>query len=250
MAMAMAPRIDVELKRYRKDYAHSYSFGVFPTLELLRFQTPQVLRVLASSRGLKNEGMLKIEATCRQHGIPFEVNDKLVDRLAPAENVYTIGVFWKYRQPLQQSAQHVVLVNPADMGNMGTIIRTMVGFDVPNLAIIRPGVDIFDPKVVRASMGAIFQLAFEYYDSFDLYRQAFQSHKLYPLMTNGRATLKEVRFERPFTLVFGNESSGLPDEFLEIGTSVRIPHSDRIDSLNLPVAVGIALYEAVGRFWA
>ena len=43
----------------------------------------------------------------------------------------------------------MVLVNPSDMGNMGTIIRTMLGFNYVNLAIIRPGVDVFDPRVIR-----------------------------------------------------------------------------------------------------
>ena len=165
--------------------------------------------------------------------------------MAPAENVYAVGVFGKYRCSLRGHADHVVLVNPSDMGNLGTIIRTMAGFEVADLAIVRPGVDIFDPRVVRASMGAIFQLAFEYYDTFDEYRRAFPDHHLYPFMTGGRVVLRDVRFERPFALVFGNESWGLPEEFLGVGTPVRIPHSPRIDSLSLPVAVGIGLYEAV-----
>ena len=53
----------------------------------------------------------------------------------------------------------------------------------------------------------------------------------------------EVCFESPFALVFGNESRGLPDAFLNVGTSVAIPHCGRVDSLNLAVAAAIALYE-------
>ena len=45
-----------------------------------------------------------------------------------------------------------------------------------------------------------------------------------------------------FALIFGNEASGLPEEFATYGTSVLIPHSDRIDSLNLSVAAGIGMY--------
>lgn len=59
------------------------------------------------------------------------------------------------------NANHVVLVNPGILGNMGTIIRTMLGFNYTNLAIIRPG-DVFDPRVVRASMGALFNINFEF----------------------------------------------------------------------------------------
>jgi TrmH family RNA methyltransferase len=63
-------------------------------------------------------------------------------------------------------------------------------------------------------------------------------------MTNGKTTLAEARFDAPYSLIFGNESAGLPDEYLAMGTSVSIPHNRRIDSLNLTIAVGVALYEA------
>jgi TrmH family RNA methyltransferase len=130
------------------------------------------------------------------------------------------------------------------MGNLGTIARTMVGFEVRNLALVRPAVDIFDPRVVRSSMGAVFKLAFQYFDAFSEYTSLF-SHNVYPFMTNGKANLDKTNFQEPFALVFGNESSGLTDEYQMVGTSVTIPYNSRdIDSLSLPVAVGIALYAA------
>lgn len=49
---------------------------------------------------------------------------------------------------------HVVLVNPSNAGNLGTIIRSCIGFGVEDIAIILPAVDLFDPKTIRASMGA------------------------------------------------------------------------------------------------
>jgi len=240
--------MDIRLKRYRKDFVHSYAFGVFPTLELLGYQPRQVIRVVADTRGADNAGVAKIRELCRRQGIPFEINDKVVERLAPMENCYAIGVFRKYALPLSDQHQHVVLVSPSDMGNLGTIARTMVGFGVHDLALIRPAVDIFDPRVIRASMGAVFRLRFAYYDRFEDYRNAFK-HTLYPFMTNAAHRLGEVSFRPPFGLIFGNESAGLPDEYLKVGESVVIPHGDEIDSLNLSVAVGIALYESTkGQF--
>jgi TrmH family RNA methyltransferase len=63
-------------------------------------------------------------------------------------------------------------------------------------------------------------------------------------MTGGRTSLTLARFEPPFALIFGNESSGLPADYLSLGTSITIPHGHQIDSLNLTIAVGIGLYEA------
>lgn len=236
----------MQLKLYKKDFDHSYAFGVFPTLELLHHRAEHVLQVLVSSKGGRNEGVRKIAALCEDKRIPFEVNDRMVERLSPKENAYAIGVFSKYRTPLQKDASLVALVNPGDMGNLGTIMRTMAGFGVTNLALIRPAADIFDPRAIRASMGAIYQLSFEYFDSFSDYRTAF-AHELYPFMTNGKVPLDKAKFTQPYTLIFGNESAGLAEEYRGMGTSVNIPHSRRIDSLNLPVAVGIALYAATRK---
>jgi TrmH family RNA methyltransferase len=103
---------------------------------------------------------------------------------------------------------------------------------------------MFDPKVVRASMGAIFRLRCRYFETFERYRGIAGERSLYPFMTGGDLLLDHVRFNPPFTLIFGNESSGLPPEYRDTGTPVTIKHTNAIDSLNLPMSVGIALYEA------
>jgi TrmH family RNA methyltransferase len=92
-------------------------------------------------------------------------------------------------------------------------------------------------------MGALFSIAFQYFDTFPQYRDTYP-HNVYPLMTNGKTPLAQAQFDAPYSLIFGNESAGLPDDYLALGTSVAIPHSPQIDSLNLTIAVGIALYEA------
>ena len=127
-------------------------------------------------------------------------------------------------------------------------LRSLLGFGFHNLALVKPAADIFDPRVVRASMGALFQINFAYFESFEDYRAACQ-HSLYLFMTDGETALNEASFEPPFALIFGSESSGLPDSYRSLGTSVTIPHSSAIDSLNLSVAIGIGLYEAASQMF-
>jgi TrmH family RNA methyltransferase len=236
--------MDVPLKPYKREFDHSYSLGVFPTLELVQAQPGHVLKVLVSSKGERNEGVRKLARLCERAGIRLETNDRAVERLAQKENTFAVGVFRKYASDLQASGNHVVLVNPSDMGNLGTIARTMLGFAALDLSVVRPAADIFDPKVVRASMGAIFHLRCRYFDTFEQYREVAGERSLYPFMTGGDLMLHRTTFHPPFTLIFGNESSGLPPEYREIGTPVTIKHTEEIDSLNLPMSVGIALYEA------
>ena len=130
------------------------------------------------------------------------------------------------------------------MGNLGTIMRTMLAFGERNLALIEPTADPFDPKTIRASMGSIFQIQFHSFQDFSAYKNRFKKHTLYPLMTNGSVNLPEVKFNEPYSLIFGEESSGLTEEFKEYGTSVRIPQSNSVDSLNLALSVGITLYQS------
>lgn len=236
--------MEVQLKSYKKDFEYSYTLGVFPTLELLHFQRDKVIKIILSSKGRENEGIKKIIDICEKNNIEYEINDKAIRRISKKDNSYAIGVFEKYNMELATDENHLVLVEPSDMGNLGTIIRTILGFNIKNLAIIRPAVDIYDPKAIRASMGAAFKISFKYFYSFEEYMNEFDND-IYTFMLDAKEALPNIKVNknRPFSLVFGNEGSGLSEEFANIGTSVIIPHSNEIDSLNLSIAVGIAAYE-------
>jgi TrmH family RNA methyltransferase len=232
------------LKRYKKEHDYAYAEGVFATLELLETRPGRVRRVLLSSKGERNAGVQEIKRRCADMGVPAETDDKTLERLSGRASHLAIGVCGKYETTLDAARNHVMLAGPRDMGNVGTIARTMLGFGFQDLAIVRPACDIWDPKVVRASMGAVFRLSFEYFDSAGDYLKA-HDRAMHPLMTGASLALDEARFETPYTLVFGNEGAGLdPAVFANLGTPLRIPHTNAVDSLNLAVSVGITLYRA------
>lgn len=232
-------------KRYNDKAEYSYCFGPFPTFELIENRPQEAIEVLYHSQtsdAIRN----KLQSICQRQGIPCEQNDKVIQRIRDKENCLVVGVFKKHESVLAMDRPHVVLVNPSDMGNLGTIIRTAVGFGLPDLAIIRPGAAICHPKTVRASMGSLFRLNFQYFDSFAEYKRAYgEDRKMYPFMLKGSVGLDQLQRDEGelYSLIFGNEATGLPDEFLGEGQSVRIRHTDNIDSLNLSLAAGIAIYE-------
>ncbi len=238
----------IQIRSYKKKMEYSYSFGAFPTVELLKHRPEQVVKVLVHSELVRNEQTAIVFDLCWEHGILVEENDRAINRINNKENCFVVGVFQKFTTGIDPARNHIVLVNPGDMGNMGTIIRTSIGFGIRNLAIIEPGVDVYHPKVVRASMGSIFQMNLQYYQSFTKYEEACGQRQLYTFMLDGATDLRQLHRDRneTFSLIFGNESSGLGPEFGDIGTSVFINHTDAIDSLNLSMAVGIGLYEFVG----
>jgi len=233
---------DVKTVPYQKKFGYSYAFGVFPTIELLENRPKDVIKVMLSSRGKSSPGVQKIQALCNKFQIKTEWAEGLITKIGGNVNTYAVGVFQKYAMKLEAGVNHLVLVSPEDTGNLGTILRTCLGFGIKNLAIIKPAVDIFDPKTVRASMGSVFKINFQYYDDFELYRQEHKNN-LYCFMTNAKDELSATEFSEPFSLVFGSESAGLPKDFVNFGKSVFIKQSKHIDSLNLAVAVAVSLYK-------
>lgn len=232
------------MKRYKREDEVSYALGITLTFELLKFAPEYANKVYIHSAMQRGEAFDKLEALCKKLGIPMEFGDKPFNILSQKENCFCIGEFRKFERKADASSNHVVLHNPSNAGNMGTIMRSVAGFGITDLIIITPAVDHFDPKTVRASMGAIFHLNISLFSSFEEYEREYGNRSMYPFMLKAKKKLSELKVEKPYSLIFGNEATGLPDEFLEVGTSVIITHSDRIDSLNLPIAASIALYEA------
>jgi TrmH family RNA methyltransferase len=186
----------------------------------------------------------QVTTLCRDLNIPVLEGDKTIARVSDKENVFVVGVFEKYECTLDPTKSQIVLVNPSNMGNLGTILRTAVGFGIHDIAFIQPGADVFHPKVVRSSMGGLFRLRHQYFNSFEEYRKANANQEVFTFMLNGENPLTITDCPKPklFSLVFGNEATGLEDSYLEAGTSIIIPQSIEVDSLNLTIAVGIGTF--------
>ena len=233
-----------KLQAYERDLPYSYAPGIFPAAECLHACPERCLRLLVHSRAGQSEGVAKLAAECARAGVRIEQADRVLERIARKENCYAAMVFAKREAGLDAGASHVVLHHPADGGNAGAILRTCLALGVEQVAIVRPAVDIYEPRVVRASMGAMLRVNVQHFDGFEAYRAAFPAHALYPFMPAGSTPLARAArlARRPYALIFGNEASGLPDEFARCGQSVRIPQSGKVDSLNLAAAVAIGVY--------
>lgn len=234
-------------KNYEKTGDVSYSLGAFPTVELIKRRPEDVESIMLSSGLRMTDELEAILAPVRDRTM---VADKAIARIAKKGNVFMAGAFRK-RFTRFGECTHVALVRPSDAGNLGTIMRTMLGFGIKRLAVVGEGsADVYDPKTVRASMGAIFALDVCVYPDWQAYAAEHGEHKLLFMLDKRSKTLSAVFVPEPHALVFGNEGSGLPSELAEEGTPVIIRHSRDIDSLNLPQAVAIGLYETTKHFFA
>lgn len=229
-------------KKYKKDFPHSYALGPFPTFELLNHRPDRARAVYYRDTFTERD---KLTALCASLGVPCLCSGKALDRISQKEICYAAGEFDKFPSRLDPAAPHVALVHPGDMGNLGTIMRTLLGFGVKDLALIGGGADHWHPKTVRASMGAVFRLRVQEFPDFPAYLRDFgPGRDIFPFMLDGGAVLTPETCPRVplYTLVFGNEATGLPAEYQTYGQSLFIAQSREVDSLNLAVAVAVGTY--------
>lgn len=224
------------MKKYQKEDLVSYALGAFPSIELIKNHPEEVVIVYQSTHYDHAETLAKL---CQTNKVPLETNDKIIEKLSD----FVIAVFRKSTHSLS-NGNHVVLVNPENMGNFGTIVRTVAGFGLKDLAVILPAIDVFDPKVIRASMGSFFHIHIQTFPSFEAYRKQFPTHLCYPMMLQSSVYLDTYRFPKgPSALVFGPEGNGLTADFATLGQSLKIRQDSAVDSFNLPIAVAVTVYE-------
>ena len=227
------------IQKYSKDLDYSYTEGFFPTFEMIQFKRDAFRMVYVSSDAVDSDGYQKLKSIVPADKIV--VSDKAFNKIASKENAHVIGVFNKFDNTLDPKENHLVMVNPSDMGNLGNAMRSLLAFGYHDLALITPCADKFNPKVVRASMGALFKIRIEEFSSFDEYIAKYP-REFYPFVLDTSKPLHEVTFQKPCSLVFGNEATGLPPE-IHNHNNVRIEQSDEVDSLNLTTSIAIGLYE-------
>lgn len=227
--------------KYKKENDYTYVLGAYPTMEWIRSSVESVREVLVSENFSEME---KLTELCRTHSIPFGVSEKAIRRISPKENIYVMAVVEKCL-PKVSNGSHIVLHEVSDMGNLGTIIRAMLGFGLKDLVTIGTVADVYHPKSIRASMGAMAGIRHTHFETMEDYCAIFSDRPYYLFMLSARGlkTLFEVEKPEKFSLFFGNEGSGLPAHFDSFGTPVLVPQTADVDSLNLTIACGIAMYE-------
>ncbi len=154
----------------------------------------------------------------------------------------------------QQAGQSVVrrqplllaLENLQDPGNLGTIMRAAEGAGVTGILLSSGCVDLYNPKVIRSTMGSVYRMRFCYTDHFkrDLMALKERGVRLYAARLRGAVDYDTPDYCQPSCFLVGNESHGLTEETAELADMhIRIPMAGKVESLNAAVASALLAYE-------
>ena len=140
----------------------------------------------------------------------------------------------------------LILEDTSDPGNLGTIMRTAEAAGVTGVIMTKGTVDIFNPKVVRSTMGSIFRLPFAYEEDLKetIKELKKQGISFYATHLKGEKSYKAIKYSDRSAILIGNEAKGLSDKVADLAdTYVIIPMQGKVESLNAAVAAALMMYE-------
>ncbi|MAZ88587.1 MAG: rRNA methyltransferase [Cellvibrionaceae bacterium] len=228
-------------KKYRNEYGHFLVEGEHLILELDKAAKANPL--LAEATVYASDGFGEIATSFEPVRISNKRMQAISDTKSPQGIVAVVpleAVLTSDKKP--EKERTVFLHEVQDPGNLGTILRTLAWFGNFRCVLSPNSVDPFNPKVVRASMGAIFHLPIEIDLSLEDLSNRFE--KFACLDIEGEA-LSSTSFTEHQCFVFGNEARGVPHEQLaDLNTQAySIQGNGVLESLNLATAVNMCAYE-------
>lgn len=150
--------------------------------------------------------------------------------------------------PLKESGNvFLILEDIQDPGNLGTIVRTAEGAGVSGIIMTKNTVDIYNPKVIRSTMGAIYRVPFLYTDNPKAVIGSLKDLGTVVMAAHLDGT--EFYYQQDLTgntaFIIGNESKGISSEMASYADIlVKIPMQGKVESLNAAVSASILMYEA------
>jgi TrmH family RNA methyltransferase len=227
-------------KKYRRERGQFLIEGDICIREALKTKAPIEAIVVS------HEHFIRFESLIRSSGKDvFTASARDFSRLSSVENsqgILAIGNVFEL--PVRKSDVAVLVEQVTDPGNCGTLLRTAAFFGASALILGKGSAEVWNGKVVRGSMGAIFRQPFrreerilEFIKSWKGSSVAAMAHGGHPLQT-----IKELR--SPVLLVLGHETRGLSEELAQACSHhATLPGRGGAESLNLATATAVFLYE-------
>lgn len=141
----------------------------------------------------------------------------------------------------------MVLEHLQDPGNLGTILRAGEGAGVTGIIMDEETADIYNPKVIRSTMGSVFRVPFVYVNSLSEVLPVLKRAGIavYAAHLEGSLSYDEEDYTKGTAFLIGNEAAGLSTEAARLSdTLIRVPMEGKVESLNAAVASAVLMFEA------
>jgi len=177
--------------------------------------------------------------------------NELADKTDPSEMLITVRIKLNSLDDMYAENPFLIVFDrPGDFGNLGSMIRSANVFNADGLFIMGHGVDVYDPKVIRASLGSVFFSKIVTVESIETLEGYIKKQKMLNDMevigtdSTGTVPADEYEIKKPVMLILGNEAKGMSVKLKDLCDKIiRIPMKGNVNSLNVSCAASIIMWE-------
>ena len=214
----------------------------------------EITRIIVKDiNALSNWGKNVVEQNKRAKIIEMsnELYNGLADKTDPSEMLITAKIEpYTIDDIGAENPFLIVFDRPSDYGNFGSTIRSANAFNADGLLVIGHGVDVYEPKVIRASLGSVFHIKIVTIESMEIFERYIQNQKKKNNMeiigtdSAGTVPLNKYQLKRPVMVIIGNEAKGMSIKLKDLCDKiVKIPMAGNVNSLNVSCAASIIMWE-------
>ncbi|MCK4678741.1 MAG: RNA methyltransferase [Bacteroidales bacterium] len=240
----------LKVNKYRKIHGQFIVEGTKVVVDLLKSEF-SITFLFATSNWLDKHRKQIENLQITVEEVSLSDLKKISTLLTPSEVLCTVEIpHVPFNKNIVNQDFVLALESIRDPGNLGTIIRTADWFGINHIICSTDCVDVYNPKVIQATMGSITRVQVYFMDLVEIFKNKPRNIKVYGTMLEGE-NIHQVRFENNGLILIGNESTGISENLLPfldkkiyIPSFTNINHtSPGIDSLNAAQACTVLCYE-------
>lgn len=201
-------------------------------------------------------GMVIEVILSRDEALPIDcdkvyVTEEILEKISTMENAPSVMALCKMPVEKEYGKKLLLLDAIQDPGNLGTIIRSAVAFNIDTIILGKGTVDLYNSKTIRAAQGMNFHIDFKEMELLPLIKEL--KDKDIPVygtdvVRGENAKILKEKDREAYALIMGNEGNGISEEVRDLcDRMLCIKMNEKVDSLNVGVATSILLYELNGE---
>lgn len=240
----------LKIKKYRQEHQAFIVEGEKSVSELLKGGL-DIITLYAVGEWLNDNASALRNTNCSIETVTEQELGRISDLTTPNKVLAVVRMPDTEKLPAPDFSDLILALDSIrDPGNMGTIIRTADWFGIRTIICSPDCVDLYNPKVIQATMGSFNRIRVMYHELGDFLKNAPKGIPVYGALLQGQR-ISSIKFRKNGILVIGNESRGIAKELIPlISDPVYIPPyvaegagTYRAESLNASIANAIICYE-------
>lgn len=178
------------------------------------------------------------------YGVPsIKITEVVMKRVSMQVSISPVIALCKKMEEKDILGPTLILDGIQDPGNLGTIIRSAVAFSMPNIILSDDAVDLYNPKVIRSTEGMIFHVNVVRRNLREFLPTLKKDYQIIGTDVRKGVNIKDLSLNSNYGIVIGSEGSGMGVSREFCDTFIKIPMSDKCESLNAGVSASIIMYE-------